>query len=193
MVVELKPDEKATEVSKALCDLLCECPSLISKISVVMSFDPSLIHEFNRLYKSTVVEQHQHEAHPSILLLMKSVFLEDSSDDSGVSGAETRSFSGTNTRGEVVLNLSALSDSVSTARSCMERDGLSLDGLYMQFNESMLDNDSGGAEFIKLMSKEVVVGVWGKRNDPDTCKTFVQLCDLGAHYVNSDLPGDFLV
>jgi glycerophosphoryl diester phosphodiesterase len=67
----------------------------------------------------------------------------------------------------------------------------SLDGVYLQFEESMLTSE--GAAFLKELSQRYLVGVWGySGRDPDDFKTFEWLVkEANCSFVNTDLPKQF--
>jgi len=71
----------------------------------------------------------------------------------------------------------------------LNREKSRLDGIYLQFEPSMLE-PSGQAELLKL-TQQVVVGVWGYSTDPDSTASFETLVAAGVKFVNTDLPRTF--
>jgi glycerophosphoryl diester phosphodiesterase len=67
----------------------------------------------------------------------------------------------------------------------------SLDGVYLQYEESMMTPE--GAAHLKELSRRYLVGVWGySGRDPDDFKTFEWLVkEANCAFVNTDLPKQF--
>lgn len=73
----------------------------------------------------------------------------------------------------------------------LKRPDGQLDGVYLQFEESMLTPD--GAKSLKDLSEQYCVGIWSYSGlDPDNFKTFEWLVEKGnCSFVNTDLPHQF--
>jgi len=70
-----------------------------------------------------------------------------------------------------------------------------LDGLYIQFEDSMVDLEPSGLagrSTFKSLCEDHTVGVWGhSEKNPDRVGTAKELIDIGAVAVNTDLPRDY--
>lgn len=75
--------------------------------------------------------------------------------------------------------------------SWLSTDDGSLDGVYLQYEESMITPE--GAGNLRELSQKYLVGVWGySGKDPDDFKTFEWLVKEGnCTFVNTDLPKHF--
>ncbi|GKY97267.1 hypothetical protein MPSEU_000685100 [Mayamaea pseudoterrestris] len=80
---------------------------------------------------------------------------------------------------------------LSPVDSWLARDDGSLDGVYLQFEQSMMTEE--GANALQALSTRYLVGIWGfSGQDPDDYATFAWLkgkCNVT--FVNSDLPSHF--
>jgi|EP00970_Alexandrium_tamarense_P010218 glycerophosphoryl diester phosphodiesterase len=69
-------------------------------------------------------------------------------------------------------------------------DGGMLDGVYMQFQKSMLETE--GSEAMRTLASRYDVGIWGANPKPDDWETFHRLVtECHVSYVNSGLPKHF--
>lgn len=70
-----------------------------------------------------------------------------------------------------------------------------LDGVYLQFEESMIREGSPGRRTVGRLAERHCVGVWGRVNgaDPDDERTAASLMGAGVSFVNTDLPRSFEV
>ena len=82
--------------------------------------------------------------------------------------------------------------------SWLNTDESTLDGVYLQFEKCMLNDDGSngsgntGKEILQNLTKSKTVGVWGHaRRDPDNIQTATELMNIGLKYVNTDLPKSF--
>jgi hypothetical protein len=70
------------------------------------------------------------------------------------------------------------------------RDGGTLDGVYMQFQKSMLEPE--GSEAMRNLASRYDVGMWGANPIPDDWETFFRLVtECHVSYVNTGLPKHF--
>lgn len=178
LVIEIKPGNEAA--ASALAKMLLDHPELVSSVSVIMSFDAYTIHKLAQEFKA--------QSFQNVASLLTSAAnrqaLEDASD-------------------KVYPNLMLLTVSDPPKRPCELQVGIedlspidgwmknSLDGVYMQFQQSMLEPD--GLASLQELSKRYRIGVWGHAyQDPDNYETFRTLAhDGNVSFVNTDLPSDF--
>lgn len=81
-------------------------------------------------------------------------------------------------------------DDTSKLDSWLRADDGSLDGVYMQYQPSMLTES--GSEALRTLCRRHDVGVWEMvGRDPDDYATFSRLVDNGVSFVNSALPKRF--
>jgi len=173
LVIEIKSGADSGEVAAVLCRLLVENPVLLQRVSVVMSFDMYIIHNFKKFFDAAFENDMPPNA-PKILLL-------------------TRNWDSDGTELEMALNWDhdtpeATSDQI---YDYLVQNGSRLDGIYMQFHESLVEESSPSSRLVHDLCGEFVVGVWGSREDPDTLENAVTLSDLGISFINTDLPDDF--
>mmetsp|Transcript_11459 Transcript_11459/g.14186 ORF Transcript_11459/g.14186 Transcript_11459/m.14186 type:complete len:685 (-) Transcript_11459:209-2263(-) len=69
-------------------------------------------------------------------------------------------------------------------------DGGQLDGIYMQYENFMLNPT--GAAILRELSDLYMLGIWGDAKTPDNYETFSSLLECGCNFVNSDLPRGFM-
>jgi len=69
------------------------------------------------------------------------------------------------------------------------RDGMKLDGVYVEWTEVLLGKSK---EFLKKLCEMCTVGVWLNKGEPDCMGVCVQMANLGVSYVNTDFPRGFL-
>lgn len=165
MVIEIKPGN--SDVPAALYRLLRAKPELVSSIAVVMSFDLFVIHKFAELFGDGAIP-----GADRVNLLFLTVAQSSPPDQPW----------------ECEVNL-CTKGSADQVPGWLNREKSRLDGIYLQFEPSMLE-PSGQAELLKL-TQQVVVGVWGYSTDPDSTASFETLVAAGVKFVNTDLPRTF--
>jgi hypothetical protein len=73
----------------------------------------------------------------------------------------------------------------------LNREDGSLDGVYLQYQTEMMQNE--GTAALRELASRCAVGIWGKAGrDPDDYETFHHLVrKAGVSYVNTDFPKSF--
>ncbi len=213
LVIEIKKGNPRS--ASALVQLFSARPKLLNAVAVVMSFDLWVIHEFNKNFRSMVVEDARgHGAQgiagageddlgdvgdvgtsqaagstiPKVLLLTVS----EKTDEApylflSVHGDEgDRSKPSGDADAEYAQVQAQLKDWIVT-------DDSVLDGVYLQLEESMVKDGSPGRRTLRQLAERHCVGVWGRVNgaDPDDEGTAASLMDAGVAFVNTDLPRSF--
>ena len=177
-MIEIKPGHQAA--ASALATLLLQNPELMSSVSVIMSFDAYTMHKLRNELKSPNFK------HVAGLLT--------SSSNRRALMDPTHC---------VYPKLMLLTVAEPPKRPCELQVGVedtspidgwikgSLDGVYMQFQQYMLEPN--GAASLKKLSERYTVGVWGHAHlDPDDYETFSSLVREGnVSFVNTDLPDYF--
>lgn len=82
-------------------------------------------------------------------------------------------------------------DDLSPVEHWLRHSDGALDGVYLQYEESM--STPGGAAALRKLSEKFLIGVWAyAEKDPDDYDTFEYLVQNGnCSFVNTDLPRDF--
>ena len=70
-------------------------------------------------------------------------------------------------------------------------DGAALDGIYLQFEETMLNKETGGA-VLRKWCNEYFIGVWTGSGDPDSKESVTEILSTGVKFLNTDLPHGFI-
>jgi glycerophosphoryl diester phosphodiesterase len=179
LVIEIKPGHQAA--ASALATLLLQNPELMTSVSVIMSFDAYTMHKLRNELKSPNLKH--------VAGLLTSFSNRRALEDPNGSG--------------VYPKLMLLTVADPPRRPCELQVGIedtspidgwikgSLDGVYMQFQQCMLEPD--GAASLKKLSERYTVGIWGHAyKDPDDYETFSTLVQEGSvSFVNTDLPEFF--
>jgi len=178
LVIEIKPGNQAA--ATALAQLFLEHPELVPSVSVVMSFDAYTIHILHQELKAwklkakvgnlTNYANRQELENPTDCAYPKLMLL---------TVAEPP---------DMPCKLRVGVDDLSPLDRWLKG---SLDGVYMQFQPSMLKPEGSAA--LKELSQRYHVGIWGHAYvDPDDYQTFSTLVREGnVSFVNTDLPSDF--
>jgi len=217
MVIEIKSGNSST--ADALCDLIESNPGLLTAIAVIMSFDAHIMHIVkSRLISSYLFAKKEAIRKSSSLTNLAALSGADWGDT--VVAAQrspkrkgendltrARAFSSIIGRDRIpklllltvsqkpdkpyLLELDIAKD-VSRLHGWLTSDGVSLDGVYLQFQDYMLTRE--GIAALRRLSSVHTVGVWGYAGrDPDSIHTLRQLVrEAGVSFVNSDLPRNFL-
>ena len=170
LVVEIKPGNAGA--AQALCGLFEHEPHLLDSIGVIMSFDLWVIHQFAQQFQQLEKKlKKQGKYKPKtfkILLLTISdpvegpPYLRLNIDDSNI---------------DAILE------------DWMHSSGCKLDGIYLQYEKKMLNENK---DVMERLTKRMVVGVWGyAKRDPDDLENATKLMELGVHFVNTDMPRSF--
>jgi glycerophosphoryl diester phosphodiesterase len=203
LIIEIKPGNN--QASMALARLLARHPMLMNHVAAIMSFDLWSMHELKRMLckmfssgpstsemnqvgSSLHVDQlgssppHKLPSrHSSLALPMdinkfqipKVILLT-------VADPPVNNF-------ELWVDV----NDYSPIDSWMFTNDSVLDGVYVKYQDEMLDSD--GAESLRALCEKTTVGVWGKYGiDPDDYETLKYLVSCGVSYFNTDLPRHFL-
>ena len=145
----------------ALCELFAKQPDLLRFVAVVMSFDASLVHAF--------------------------------AADSRISEVEGRPLVLQITNAHIDPPAAVLSVKAPALLEQSQRLAASggLDGLYMRFEPSMIEDPPSRDRF-EALCRQCTVGVWMDSNtDPDSMVRAMELIKGGADFVNTDFPREF--
>jgi glycerophosphoryl diester phosphodiesterase len=168
LVVEIKPGN--SEMGGALCALFARRPELIAAVGVFMSFDLFIMHDFVRKFNEATPTLPENADRPKNMLLTVSKEEED------------------------CMWLS-VDEPLPKIEEWLVRETSSLDGVYVQFENSMVGGESerGSEKLKELVERAGSVGVWGHTKEaPDRYKTAKVLLDRGCAYVNTDLPRGYV-
>jgi len=175
LVIELKSGANADFITAALCLFFHSQPALLKRVAVVMSFDLYLIHNFNRYFKMAF-KKSTFPVLPKIMLL--TVDHHEAVENVNLNPLE------------VEMNWD---EDISGAhmKSVLQKDDISLDGVYMQFTKQLLDPQSRAIQTMARFSESYSFGVWQKKNDIDSYGTAAALSQNGFSFINSDFPRYF--
>jgi len=162
MVVELKMGS-APDLPYVLAAHLRAHPNQLPHIAAIMSFDHSLVYRGIKAFGPMPKDRR-----PLFLLLCCSA--------KDCSKAHRKSKT-------VYLDLSCPASAY-----LLLRDGV--DGLYLEYSEDMLKEN---LPHFRALCQRCTVGVWGssRKGHPDSQRWVEELMDVGAHFVNTDIPIDF--
>ena len=167
MVVEIKPGN--SEMGSALCKLFLRRPELIGAVGVVMSFDLFIMHDFVKLFNEIALSPDT----PRPMMLLLTVSELDSPDNENCCWL-------------------SVDKPLPNINDWLVRPDSALDGLYVQFEDSMVESGAGLESFKALCKSLDTVGVWGHtKKYPDRVATAQTLIGLGAANVNTDLPREY--
>lgn len=172
LVLELK---SVQGLGVAVADFFAAHQELLPHVAVVMSFSLEQVSEFAGRFAETLPEQPR----PSVLLLTTD----------GPTGVHPPASNGLVYIG---LDLSEKETWPKEVDSWLGRSealgGKPLDGLYIHYDERMT---SELAEMFRALCQRCRVGVWQRQGQLDSLKEMQSLVDLGASFVNTDLPKSF--
>jgi len=161
LIVEVKPGGQ--NIASALITFFVENRHYLNHVPVVMSFDPDVVFHFCKHWPA-------HLQRPKVLQLTikKSAYVPEPFE-------RLVDFD----KGDVSADVEAL----------MCRDGVRLDGVYMEWTELMLGRCS---DWLKALCSRYTVGVWQNAGEPDCLGMCSRLANLGVSHVNTDFPKGFL-
>jgi len=170
LVIELKPG--SSDVTSLLTQLYMDRPELLPHTAVIMSFDLYLIHSVKQRYdemRNADVSARPFDeiAHPKFLWLAMTVPPDPPEAE--------------------VYQLVDLQD-VAGIMKYVKRENSELDGVYLEFNDSMLTPE-GLSEIGQILS-QCELGLYDIK--PDNVATMERLVRAGVTYVNTDLPQTLL-
>jgi hypothetical protein len=145
-------------------------PDLISSVAVIMSFDLFIMHQLAKRLDALVLEGDR----PALLLLTvneEDSKLEENADCSFLS----------------------VTSPLPDIRSWLVKEDSKLDGVYIQYEPSMVAADNDVArKTLQALASDWTLGVWGTKFQPDNLATSSHLLGAGVEWVNTDLPRTFL-
>uniref|UniRef100_A0A7S2S222 GP-PDE domain-containing protein n=1 Tax=Mucochytrium quahogii TaxID=96639 RepID=A0A7S2S222_9STRA len=174
LVIEIKKGAEGSVVAAALVNLFKSNPSLLNYVAVVMSFDLYIIHNFSNFFSAAYHEQ-KFLHRPKIMFLTANIRENYSS---------------------VHKSFDWESESVQDIQKKLEdyinHGDSKLDGVYMQFDDMLLAQRKEVLDMLKTFTSKYTLGVWGTSRQPDNLENAYKLCELGAAFVNTDLPENFV-
>ncbi|KAL7534097.1 hypothetical protein ACHAXR_007478, partial [Thalassiosira sp. AJA248-18] len=191
LVIEIKPGNP--ETCTVLIRMFRQHPELIERCAIIMSFDAYAMHkmksELNEL-SCTLTAEHQ----PA------TIQRSDSPDD-----VQSFECEGPQIKMPDILLLTVAQKpefhyeltvgvaDLTPVHSWLQHEGKpSLDGVYLQFEQEMLQPD--GMVALRELSKQYKVGVWAHFGDPDNIATASHLVrECGVSFVNTDLQRNFYI
>lgn len=188
LIIEIKPGNN--QAAMALARLLARYPEYVTHVAVIMSFDLWAMHELRSALEKMLSGEPRRISSYSML------------DMDGIEKGSFPSNFGVKMPKLMLLTVAHVpADNYELWVDCndyspidgwLQTDGSCLDGVYVRFENEMLEPD--GAAELKALCKKYTVGVWGVVNkDPDDYETMCYLVkECGVSYFNTDLPRTFL-
>lgn len=187
----------------ALARLLARHPTLMNHVAAIMSFDLWSMHELKRMlckmFSGSMPDMNHagstlhvddkafspphklSSRHSSLVLPMDTTFQLPKVMLLTVADPPVNNF-------ELWVDV----NDYSPIDSWMMTNDSVLDGVYVKYQDEMLDSDDG-AESLRSLCKKTTVGIWGKYGkDPDDYETMKYLVSCGVSFFNTDLPRHFL-
>mmetsp|Transcript_3465 Transcript_3465/g.3957 ORF Transcript_3465/g.3957 Transcript_3465/m.3957 type:complete len:311 (+) Transcript_3465:359-1291(+) len=172
LVVEIKSGDNGVEVANAMATLLMETRSdLLPFVGVVMSFNLKAVVEFKKVASMMMRDG---TSLPTVMFLTKAI---GKSSVEQTAGDKSFSFNVTEMQCLETLDHRVVNKETTSP----------IDGVYLEYQESMLSNPAYRS-WLKEKSSRFKVGVWGKRTDPDNVHIDIELSKLGVSFVNTDFP-----
>eukprot|EP00979_Chaetoceros_neogracilis_P004972 scaffold848_cov236-Chaetoceros_neogracile.AAC.2 len=193
LIIEIKPGEN--QASTALARLLGSHPEYVQHVAVIMSFDLWAMHKLRHGLERNLLAEPSPMGSPPRLFgnSMDKQFLETSVDTSPSSPTMPKLMLLTVAQPPIDHNeLWVDCNDYGPIDGWLNTDDSCLDGVYVQYEPEMLEQD--GAAELKALCKKYTVGVWGVANtDPDDYETMHYLVnECGVSYFNTDMPRNFL-
>lgn len=164
LIIEVKSGKSGQRIAKVLVAFFQDNPSFLKHVPVVMSFDPDVVFHFVKLWpahlKRPKLLQLTNKPHASVVLEPYEQLIDFE-------------------KGDVSADVEAL----------MVRDGMRLDGIYLEWDEHMLGNCK---QWVQKLTQKYTVGVWQYAGGPDCLSMCSQLVNLGVSHVNTDFPKGYL-
>jgi Glycerophosphoryl diester phosphodiesterase len=191
LIIEIKPGNN--QAAMALARLLARHPEYVTHVAVIMSFDLWAMHELRgALEKMLSGEPRRITSSASSPMLYADTIDKQSFPVSiGVKIPKLMLLTVAHVPADN-YELWVDCNDYSPIDGWLQTDGSCLDGVYVRFENEMLEPD--GAAELKALCKKYTVGVWGVVNkDPDDYETMRYLVkECGVSYFNTDLPRTFL-
>lgn len=161
LVIEIKPGDR--NIAEALVGFFEANPTFLQHVAAVMSFDSDLMFMMASKWPTFLTR-------PRLLVL---------TTKAGTTEAEPY---------EQMLDFNKV-DLCEDAEQIITRDGMRLDGVYIQWTEKLL---GGSRQGLKTLSEKMVVGCWQYAGEPDCLGLVAELASLGVSFVNTDFPRGFM-